>query len=116
MHSKETQEDTGDIVAHVNHDNVHQMGKRRNEPQTGRQTVYVRGTEQREGRAAAVWSSHVLHSILWDWIVQQTKYCSKHPLGLQHMHRGATFHLFNWLQAAWSEERNLFLKALLLSM
>lgn len=80
MHSKKMQEDTGDIVAHVNHDNVHQMGKRRNEPQMGRQTVCVRGTEQREGRAAAVWSSHVLRSILWDWIVQQIKILFKIPV------------------------------------
>lgn len=41
---------------------------------------------------------------------------SKHPLGLEHMHQGAAFHLSNWLQAARSEERNLSLKALLLRL
>lgn len=59
MYSKEIQEDIGDIAAHVNHGNVHQMWKRRNEPQKGRQTVHVRGTQQREGRAATAWSFHM---------------------------------------------------------
>lgn len=58
MYSKEMQEDTGDISAHVNHGNVHQMWKRTNEPQKGRQTVRVRGIQQREGRAANARSSH----------------------------------------------------------
>ena len=80
MYSKEIQEVTRDIVAHVNHGNVHQMWKRRNEPQMGKQTVHVRGTQQREGRAAAASSSHVACSILWDWIVQQTKMLFKTSL------------------------------------
>lgn len=47
MYSKEIQEDTGDIAAHVNHGNVHQMWKKINEPQMGRQTACQRRTAKR---------------------------------------------------------------------
>ena len=59
MYSKEILQDTGDTAAHMNRGNAQQMQKRRSEPQVGRQTACVTGTQQGEGRAEATWSSHV---------------------------------------------------------
>lgn len=103
MHSKGIQEDTGDTAAHVNRGKAHQTWKRRNEPQMGRQT----GTQQREGRAAAAHSSHVVCSVLWDWVVQQSKTLLQTPLRAGAAAPRSCLPSLNQQQAAFSEDRDL---------
>lgn len=106
MQTKETQEDTGDTAAHVNHGKAHPTWKRRNEPRMGRQAVCDRNTTKRgqgcchtqlpSGVQCFVGLSCAENQNAAPNTPQSWSICTKElPPS------------FNWLQAACSQDRDL---------